>query len=99
VSRRTVFKFRLYVAGDAQNSAQAIANLDALCRTHLRGRHEIEIVDVFREPMCALADSVFLTPTLLKLGPGPTRRIVGTLSQAEPVLRALGLERTEILAA
>ena len=99
MKRRVLFKFRLYVAGDAQNSAQAIANLNALCRTHLLDRHEIEIVDVFREPMRALADSVFLTPTLLKLGPGPARRIVGTLSQGEPVLRALGLEHQEVLAA
>jgi circadian clock protein KaiB len=99
MSRPAVFKFRLYVAGDAQNSAQAIANLNSLCRTRLRNRHEIEIVDVFREPMRALADSVFLTPTLLKLGPGPARRIVGTLSQTEPVLRALGLDNPEILAA
>ena len=48
--RRARFKFRLYVAGDAQNSAQAVANLNALCRAHLLDRHEIEIVNVFREP-------------------------------------------------
>jgi circadian clock protein KaiB len=42
------YTFRLYVAGDALNSAQAISNLLSLCRIHLPGRHEIEIVDVFR---------------------------------------------------
>ena len=94
-----MFKFRLYVAGDAQNSAQAVANLHALCRTHLRDRHVIEVVDVFREPKRALADGIFMTPTLLKLSPSPTQRIVGTLNQTEPVLRALGLESQEILAA
>jgi circadian clock protein KaiB len=99
MSRRTVFRFRLYVAGDAQNSVQAVANLHALCRTHLVNRHEIEVVDVFREPKRALADGIFMTPTLLKLGPGPVRRIVGTLSQAEPVLRALEIDGEEILAA
>jgi circadian clock protein KaiB len=99
VNRRTVFKFRLFVAGDAQNSAQAIANLHALCRARLRGRHAIEVVDVFREPKRALADGIFMTPTLLKLSPAPTRRIVGTLSQTESVLRALGLETEENLAA
>jgi circadian clock protein KaiB len=86
------FKFRLYVAGDAQNSAQAIANLTALCRVHLAGRHAIEVVNVFREPKRALADSILMTPTLVKLAPVPApRRIVGTLSQTEPVLQALGL--------
>lgn len=93
MSRRALFKFRLYVAGDAQNSAQAVANLGALCRAHLADRHAIEVVDVFREPKRALADGIFMTPTLVKLAPSPApRRIVGTLSQTQPVLQALGLE-------
>jgi circadian clock protein KaiB len=93
MSRRAKFKFRLYVAGDAQNSAQAIANLNALCRVHLLDRHDIEIVNVFREPKRALADGILMTPTLVKLAPSPApRRIVGTLSQTQPVLQALGLE-------
>lgn len=87
-----MFKFRLYVAGDAPNSAQAVANLNALCRTHLAGRYEIDVVDVFREPQRALQDRIFMTPTLVKLAPSPVRQIVGTLSQAETVLQALGLE-------
>ena len=87
-----MFKFRLYVAGDAQNSAQAVANLTLLCRTHLAGQHEIEIVDVFREPKRALADGILMTPTLVKLEPSPSRRVVGTLSQTSVLLQALGLE-------
>jgi len=80
MSRRakSKFKFRLYVAGDAQNSAEAVANLTALCRAYLKDRHAIEVVNVFREP---------------KLAPAPApRKIVGTLSQTQPVLQALGLE-------
>jgi circadian clock protein KaiB len=90
-SRRRTFKFCLYVAGDAPNSTTAIANLTALCREHLPDRHDIEIVNVFREPQRALADSIFMTPTLVKLAPSPTQRIVGTLSQTRPVLQALDL--------
>ncbi|MDO8770955.1 MAG: circadian clock KaiB family protein [Burkholderiaceae bacterium] len=92
MSRPVMFKFRLYVAGDALNSAQALANLGALCRAHLAGRHEIEVVDVFREPKRALVDGIFMTPTLVRLAPSPVRKIVGTLSQTQPVLQALGLE-------
>jgi circadian clock protein KaiB len=87
-----MFRFRLYIAGEAQNSAQAVANLNALCRAYLPGRHEIEVVDVFREPKRALADSIFMTPTLVKLAPSPNRRIVGALSRTQTVLQALGLE-------
>ena len=92
MSRRAMFKFRLYIAGDSLNSAQALANLRTLCRAHLPDRHEIEIVDVYQEPKRALADGIFMTPTLVKLTPSPDRIIVGTLSQTQPVIRALGLE-------
>ena len=92
MSRSTVYKFRLYIAGDAPNSAQAQANLTALCQTHLPGRYEIEVVDVLKAPMLALKDNVLMTPTLLKLSPAPVRRIVGALSQIQIVLDTLGLE-------
>ena len=88
----SVFKFRLFVAGDTQNSMAARANLDALCRTHLQDRYEIEVVDVLLEPKRGLADGIFMTPTLLKLEPGPVCKIVGTLSDAQPLLQALGMQ-------
>ena len=86
----SIFSFRLYVAGDAQNSTRAVANLTALCGDRLKGRHRIEIVDVFGEPERALADRIVMTPTLIRLEPGPVRRIIGTLEQADSVAVALG---------
>ena len=92
MSRRGVMKFRLYVAGDSLNSAQAVGNLNSICRTYLPDQYEIEVVDVFKAPERALAEGIFMTPTLIRLAPFPIRRIVGTLSQTESVLQALGLE-------
>ena len=92
MSRRAPFRFRLYVAGDAQNSAQAVSNLGALCRVYLKDRHEIEVIDVFRDPQRALAEGVFMTPTLVNLSPRPGFKVVGTLSHTQPLLDALGLE-------
>ncbi|HEX8619710.1 MAG TPA: circadian clock KaiB family protein, partial [Thermoanaerobaculia bacterium] len=71
-----VFTFRLYIAGDAPNSLQAIANLTMICETHLPGRHVIEIVDVLLEPKRALDESIFLTPMLVTSSPYPGHRIV-----------------------
>jgi len=96
MSRPATFKFRLYVAGETPNSARAKANLAALCRSHLTGRHEIEVVNVFQEPQRALADGVFMTPVLVKLAPLPVCKIIGTLSQTATVLQALGLEALSI---
>lgn len=88
----SIVRLRLYVAGDGPNSMQAIANLNSLCKQKLVDRHSIEIVDVFQQPHRALRDGVLLTPTLVKVAPAPVRRIVGTLSESEQLIRALGVE-------
>ena len=96
MNKQATFKFRLFVAGDALNSSQAVANLGVLCNTHLAGRYDIEVIDVFTQPLRALEEGVFLTPTLIKLGPLPVRRFVGTLSQTQRVLEALGLAEDHV---
>ena len=90
------FTFRLYLADNSLNSAQARANLTALCREHLADRHDIEVVDVFSEPLRALADGVFMTPTLVKLSPLPQRRIVGPLTHLRATIEALGLDEAVV---
>ena len=94
MSKPEIFRFTLYVAGDAQNSVLAIANLTAFCQSHLPSRHHIEIVDVSQHPERALEDGIYLTPTLFKLSPRPLRQIIGTLSQPEKLLQTLGLENS-----
>jgi circadian clock protein KaiB len=85
------FKFVLYVSGGSPYSEQAVSNLRKLCIEHLQDQHEFEIVDVLNDPQRALTDRVMLTPTLLKLSPGPIQRIVGSLNLTGQVLKALGL--------
>jgi circadian clock protein KaiB len=92
MKKSALFKFLLYVADDTQNSTQASANLTALCQKHLPGRHQIEVVDVFRNSKRALADHIFMTPVLIRVSPSPARRVIGTLSQTDKVLSALGVE-------
>ena len=91
MSRPNMFKFRLYVAGDTQNSVQALANLTALCELRLPNHYKIELVDVLREPKRALADAIFMTPTLIKLAPSPVQKIVGTLNESSRIMTLLGL--------
>ena len=91
MSRPVKYKFRLYIAGDALNSAQALSNLSILCQAHLAEQYQIEVVDVLKNPKRALVDGIFMTPTLIKFAPSPVRMIVGTLGQTNTVLQALGL--------
>ena len=89
----TVVVLRLYIAGGAPNSVQAIANLEAICREHLKGGHRLEVVDVLKHPQRAMAEGVLVTPSLARISPGPLANVVGNLSDSAKVLLALGLRR------
>jgi circadian clock protein KaiB len=82
-------RLRLYVAGLAPNSLQAIANAKAICDEHFASAHELEIVDLLEDPRRALADGIIVTPTLLKLLPLPVERVIGNLNDTARVLMAL----------
>ena len=89
--KREIVKFRLFVADHSPNSVLALANLLALCARHFPGQHDIELVDVFREPERARDDGIIMTPTLVKIAPRPVCKIVGPLRHAEVALAELGL--------
>lgn len=82
---------RLYVAGEAPNSVQAVANLEAICREHLNQAYDLEIVDVLEHPQRAMAAGVLVTPTLTKVYPLPATQVVGNLSDTPKVLLAIGI--------
>jgi circadian clock protein KaiB len=88
----TVVVMRLYIAGSAPNSVQAVANLEAICREHLKGVHTLEIVDILEHPLRAMADGVLVTPSLTKVSPLPAASVVGNLSDKNKVLLALGIK-------
>ena len=83
---------RLYVAGNLPNSVEARANLRAICADYALDDGWIETVDVLEEPLRALDDGVFVTPTLVRISCSPLR-IVGNLSDRARVAQLLGLER------
>lgn len=88
----TVVVLRLYVAGGAPNSVQALANLEAICAEYLKDGHQLEVVDVLEDPRRAMAAGVLVTPSLTKLSPQPVAQLVGNLSDKLKVVLALGLK-------
>jgi circadian clock protein KaiB len=84
-------RVRLYVAGDAPNSAAASSNLQAALAACPDSATDVEIIDVLHDAERALRDGVLVTPMLVKVGPPPERRILGNLNDRGALLRALGL--------
>lgn len=87
------YLLRLYIGGETPKSLAAIANLRALCDTHLPGRYEIELVDLTKTPELAAADQIVALPTLVRRRPPPPRRVIGSLSDTEKVLDGLSLPK------
>ena len=88
-------QLRLYVAGDSPRSQHAIQSLKRLDDTPLGGRFRLEIVDVLEEPERAEVDRVLATPTLLRVEPGPCRRILGDLGDLQQLVYALSAGLSE----
>jgi circadian clock protein KaiB len=89
------WQLRLYVAGESAASLTAFANLKLLCETHLKGRYEIEIIDLLQHPRLARGDEIVAIPTLVRQLPHPIRKIIGDLSDTDRVLVGLQLQQKQ----
>jgi circadian clock protein KaiB len=90
-----VMHLRLYVAGDAPNSVAARSNLRRVLASCAPDSVSLEVIDCLKEPMRALQDGVLVTPTLLRLEPPPKQTIIGTLSETDRVVAALGMSKPD----
>jgi len=88
------YLLRLYVAGTTPRSARAIANIKEICEEHLKGLYNLQVIDLYQQPVLAKGDQIIAVPTLIRKLPLPLRRIIGDLSNRERVLIGLDLKPT-----
>ncbi|TAE25560.1 MAG: circadian clock protein KaiB [Cytophagales bacterium] len=86
-----IWELRLYVAGKTPKSLLALANLKNYCERHLKGKYQLEVVDLLQQPQLAEGDQILAIPTLVKKVPEPIRKIIGDLSNEEKVLVGLNI--------
>lgn len=90
------FVLRLYVAGATSKSARAIERIRGICDTYLKGRYELEVIDIYQHPESAGEEQVIAAPTLIKKLPQPIRRLIGDMSDEDRILIGLGLKEMEV---
>ena len=90
----TAYRLTLYVSGNSDLSARAIANARAICEVHLPEGYDLAVVDLHDNPDALVGSNVIAAPTLVRNAPLPERMLVGDLSHVDKVLRALGLPHT-----
>jgi len=82
---------KLYVAGMTPNSRRAITNIKKICDEYLEGRYELEILDIYQQPVLAAGEQIIAAPTLIKELPLPLHKFIGDLSNKDKVLVGLDL--------
>jgi circadian clock protein KaiB len=103
-SRRTVSKgsarpvepvryvLRLFIAGVSLRSSHAVENIKKICEEYLKGRYELEVIDMYQHPVLAEGEQVIAVPTLIKKLPPPLRKFIGDLTDTEKILVGLDLK-------
>lgn len=83
--------FELFVTGRTRQSLAAIRNLRAYFAEFPGLDYELTIIDVLEQPDRAEESRILATPTLVRLVPLPSLRIIGDLSEKEIVWQTIGL--------
>jgi circadian clock protein KaiB len=82
---------RLYVAGMSTQSQRAIENITRICEENLKGRYDLQIIDLYQQPSLAAGEQIIAAPTLIKKLPIPLRRFIGNMADREKILVGLDL--------
>jgi len=86
------YLLRLYVAGASDRSRQAILRARQLCETELNGEYELEVIDIYQQPILARDGQILATPTLVREFPKPVRRLIGNLANLAGLFAGLDLD-------
>ena len=84
---------RLYVAGatDPIAPGRACAPAQVCGETELAGNFELEVIDVYQQPILARDGQIIATPTLVREFPLPIRRLIGNLANPSSLFVGLDL--------
>jgi circadian clock protein KaiB len=89
------YVLRLFVTGMTPNSQAAIENVRELCETYLKGRYQLDVVDIYQNPHSASKEQIIAAPTLIKKLPLPLRKFVGDMTKTKKILVGLDLKIEE----
>ncbi len=87
VNRKYVLQ--LYIAGCTPRSRQAVVNVQKICRESLKDVCELQIIDIFQQPLLAKAEQIIAVPVLIKKLPTPKRLFIGDMLDTDTILAGL----------
>jgi circadian clock protein KaiB len=85
----------LYVSRSTTKSKIAVENIQRVCEEHLKGRYDLQVIDIHDQAGLARDEQIVAVPTLIKRLPLPLQRLVGDMSDLDRVLLGLDLKVQE----
>jgi len=89
------YVLRLYIAGTTSKSIRAVANIKEICESSLKNRYDLEVIDIYQQPVLMKGEQIIAAPTLVKKLPLPLRKFIGDMSDTERILVGLDLKPRE----
>ena len=86
-----MISIKMYIVNHSEKSEEKVKLLIDALESVLGNDYDLEVLNVIEHPDFARQDSVFATPTVIRTGPGPMRRIIGDMRDRTRVLLGLGL--------
>jgi circadian clock protein KaiB len=96
-SQEQYYVLRLYIAGTTTQSILALQNIKKICEQYLKGRYELEVIDIYQQTELIMTENIVAVPTLIKELPPPLQQMIGNLSNTEKVLLGLNLVPKNIM--
>ena len=87
------YVLRLYISGLTQRSSVAIQNIRKICDEQLKDQCDLQVIDIYKQPVLAKGEQIIATPTLIKKLPPPLRKFIGDLTNTERILVGLDLRK------
>jgi circadian clock protein KaiB len=73
-------------------SLQAINNIKGICEEYLSGQCQLEIIDIYQNPIFAKNGQIVAVSTLIKELPLSLKKIIGSMADTDRVLVGLDLK-------
>jgi len=87
------YVLRLYIAGTTPKSLEAVASVKQICLECMKDCCELEVIDIYQQPVLESTDRIIAVPTLIKRLPLPVRKVIGDIASAEKVIVGLDLRQ------
>ena len=81
----------LFVQGQSARSSAALEVVRRVCEERLRGRYQLDVIDIQQQPDRISDAGIIAAPALVRRRPEPVLRTIGHLTEAR-VLNGLGLD-------